>query len=89
MRKRTLYRKPNPFVFHTLQFLSKVICTVYFRMKIVRNDLKGSSGRRVIIANHEAAMDFLTTYAVVPSNTHAITSRAIMHTLPICSLMQA
>ena len=89
MRKRTLYRKPNPFVFHTLQFLSKVICKVYFRMKIVRNDLKGSSGRRVIIANHEAAMDFLTTYAVVPSNTHAITSRAIMHTLPICSLMQA
>ena len=89
MQKRNLYRKPNPFIFFTLQTLSKLICRVYFRMKVVRNELNGSSGRRVLIANHEAAMDFLTTYAVVPSNTHAVTSRAIMHTLPICSLMRA
>jgi len=89
MKKRALYQKPNPIIFHTLQLLSRLICKFYFRMTVVRNELKGSSGRRVIIANHEAAMDFLTTYAIVPSNTHAVTSRSIMHTLPICSLMQA
>lgn len=89
MKSRPLYRKPNPIIFAVLQFLSRVICRVYFRMKVVRNELKGSSGRRVIIANHEAAMDFLASYAVVPSNTHAITSRSIMHSMPLCPLMQA
>lgn len=89
MGTHALYRKANPAAFAFLQILSKLICRVYFRMKILRNELTGSSGRRVIIANHESAMDFLTTYAVVPPNTHAVTSRSIMHSMPICSLMQA
>lgn len=89
MEKRSLYRKPNPLVFHSLQLLCRGLCKYYFRMEITRNELRGSSGRRVLIANHEAAMDFLTTYAVVPSNTHAVTSRAMMHALPVYPLMKA
>ena len=89
MKKNPLYRKASPLVFHTLQTLSRLLSRIYFRMEVRRNELKGTTGRRVIIANHEADIDFLVTYAVVPSNTHAITSRSIMHSMPICSLMKA
>lgn len=89
MKKKTIYRRPQPLVFHSLQLLCRLLCKYYFRMEVLRNELQGSSGRRVLIANHEAAMDFLTTYAVVPPNTHAVTSRAMMHSLPVFSLMRA
>ena len=89
MKQKSIYRKASPLAFHTLQTLSRLISKFYFRLEIRRNELKGSSGRRVIIANHESAIDFLVAYAAVPSNTHAITSRSIMHSMPICSLMKA
>ncbi len=89
MNNKSLYQKPVPFLFGLLQFISRLVCRFYFRMDIPRNELKGSSGRRVIIANHESAIDFLVTYSVAPPNTHAVTSRSIMHSMPICSLMKA
>lgn len=89
MRTDSIYKKPNPLVYGALRLISRALCKFYFRMRVVRNELKGSSGRRILIANHEAAMDFLTAYAVAPAKTHAVTSRSIMHSMPLLPLMKA
>lgn len=88
MHANPLYRKPDPILYGILTGVSKLACKCYFGMKVLRNELKGSSGRRVIIANHESVMDFLTTYAVVPPRTHAVVSRSMIHSLPVSPIAE-
>lgn len=87
MANRSSYRKPNIFLVGIVKAISKLACTLLFRIRVIRNELKGSSGRRVIIANHESAVDFLTAYAVMPRNTSLVASRSIVHSLPIYPLV--
>ena len=60
------YRKPNWFCYRIAQIVSWFVAAVLFRRKILRNEIKGVKGPFVVIANHEAALDFVnligTTY---------------------------
>lgn len=87
MGKKSVYKKPDPILFGIVKGISKLACALLYRIKVTRNELTGSSGRRVVIANHESAVDFLTAYAVMPRNTSLVASRSIVRSLPIYPLV--
>lgn len=87
-KKTTSYRHPNRFVFATAKLISKILCKFYYNVKVVRNELKGKSGRCVIIANHESVIDVLPAYTVVPPKTHFVVSKAMMQSMQIAPLME-
>lgn len=88
MKKDKLYKKNNPLVFGFVKLVSKFLCKFVYNVKVVRNELKGSSGRRVLIANHESAMDFYPAFLVLPWQSHMVVSNSIMKSMKICSLME-
>ncbi|MBE7087783.1 MAG: hypothetical protein E7369_05745 [Clostridiales bacterium] len=88
-KKERLYKKPNPFTYGFIKLASKIICKVSYRLKVVRNELKGSRGRRVVIANHESSIDFMTAYSIVPKRTHLVISNAFLNTSPIRKIIES
>ena len=81
-----LYIKPNPLTYGFVRSVSKFISRFVYPVEIVRNELTGSSGRRVILANHEADIDFFSAYAAIPGRAHVVASQSIISTLPIAPL---
>lgn len=88
MANRTdpIYQKPNPLYYGILRAVSKLACRLYYPTEVLQNDLKGKSGRCVILANHESDIDFLTAFATLPKNTHVVASNSIMRSMPIYPL---
>ena len=87
-KKRKTYRHPNRFLFSLAKGISSFLCRFIYNVEVVRNDLKGKTGRCVIIANHESIIDVLPGYVVAPPNTHFVVSKAMMQSLPIAPLME-
>ena len=50
--------KPNMIIYRSAQLLSRIIAGVVFKNKYIRNEIKGKKGPMVIVANHQAALDF-------------------------------
>ena len=86
--KKSSYREPNGFIFAIARMISKFMCKFVYNVEIVRNELKGKTGRYVIIANHESIIDVLPAYTVVPAKTHFVVSKAMMQSMPIAPLME-
>lgn len=86
-KKNQSYRHPNPIIFNIAKGISRFLCKFIYNVEVVRNELDGKSGRCVIIANHESIIDVLPAYAIAPSNTHFVVSKAMMQSLPIAPLM--
>ena len=53
------YTKPNLFIYRLAQVISWFVATFIFRRKILRNEIRGKQGAYVVIANHQAALDFV------------------------------
>ncbi|MBO7195945.1 MAG: 1-acyl-sn-glycerol-3-phosphate acyltransferase [Clostridia bacterium] len=87
-KKNKTYRHPNRLVFALARWISRFLCKFVYHVKVVRNELEGKTGRCVIIANHESIIDVLPAYAVVPSKTHFVVSKAMMKSMPIAPLME-
>lgn len=85
-RTPSTYQKPNPLCYGILRTVSRLACRWYYPMEVLQNDLKGKSGRCVILANHESDIDFLTAFATLPKNTHVVASNSIMRSMPIYPL---
>ncbi len=86
-KKCQLFVKPNPFYYGFLRTCSKILSHIY-GIKLTKNELDGTCGRRVIIANHESAIDFVAPFATIKEEIHAVASRSIIHTLPIANLAE-
>ena len=82
------YRHPNALIFALARGISKFLCRFVYNVKVVRNELKGKTGRCVIIANHESIIDVLPAYVVAPAKTHFVVSKAMMQSMPIAPLME-
>lgn len=65
------------------QFLSSVIAKVVFRNKHLRNEIKGKKGPMVIIANHQAALDFVTLIGATKEMQTFVVSDSFYNTLPL------
>ncbi len=81
------YTKPNWFVYRIAQVLSWIVATFVFRRQIIRNELKGVKGPFVVIANHQAALDFVNLIGVTCRRMTFVISNSFYQTLPIKGLL--
>lgn len=65
------------------QAASLVVAKLIFRRKMIRNEIKGKKGPFVVIANHEAALDFVNLIGVTHVPMTFVISNSIYSTLPI------
>jgi 1-acyl-sn-glycerol-3-phosphate acyltransferase len=88
VKKKKNYKKPNLFIYGIYKFICKILAKFKFNLKVTRNELKGNKGPYVIIANHEAAIDFINIAATV-KKAHFVISYSFYHSLPIQPLIKA
>ena len=77
------YQKPNLFCYRLAQVVSWFVATFLFGRKILRNELKGVKGPYVVIANHEAALDFVNLIGATRRPMSFVISKSFFSTLPI------
>jgi 1-acyl-sn-glycerol-3-phosphate acyltransferase len=88
---KTKYKKPNSFVYGLFYAICKVIGKLCFNLKILRNETKNVKENEsfVVLANHEASIDFIPVACAVRRKIHFVISNSFYETLPIKSLMSA
>lgn len=77
------YNKPKLFYYRTAQAISWLVATFIFRRKIIRNEIKGKSGPFVVIANHEASLDFVNLIGLTNRPMTFVISNSFYNTLPV------
>ena len=74
--------KQKLITYRTAQFLSGIIARVVFKNKYIRNEIKDKKGPLVIIANHQAALDFTTLIGATREHQTVVVSDSFYNTLP-------
>ncbi|MBQ4040640.1 MAG: 1-acyl-sn-glycerol-3-phosphate acyltransferase [Oscillospiraceae bacterium] len=77
------YNKPKLLFYRTAQAVSWLVSKVMFRCKVLRNELKGVDGPFVVIANHEAQLDFVNLIGLNKRPMTFVISNSFYSTLPI------
>ena len=83
MKNHTLYNKINPITYGVAKLACKIYCKFGLNLKILRNELKGSKGAKIILCNHESAYDFMPLFTASPEKVHAVMSSSILRSLPV------
>ena len=81
------YQKPNLLHYRIAQAASWIVATFIFRRKILRNEIKDKSGPFVVIANHEAALDFVNLIGATKRPMTFVISNSFYNTLPVKGFM--
>ncbi len=76
-------RKISILHYRFVQVLSWIVSTFLFRRRIRRNELHGVKGPFVVIANHEAALDFVNLIGLSKRPMRFVISRSFFCTLPV------
>ena len=66
-----------------------IISKIAFKCKILRNEVKGKKGPFVIIANHEAALDFVNLIGATREPMTFVVSNSFYSTLPLKQAMDS
>ena len=77
------YKKPNVFCYRLAQLVSWLAATFLFGRKYLRNEIRGKKGPFVVIANHEAALDFVNLIGATSRPMTFVISKSFFSTLPI------
>ena len=77
------YKKPSLIHYRIAQAVSWVVSTLIFGRRIRRNELRGVKGPFVVVANHQAALDFVNLIGLTSRRMTFVISRAFYSTLPI------
>ena len=88
-KQKTVYKRPNALLYGIVRLVSRLACKLLFPLKVERNELTGTSGRRILICNHEAAIDFLPVYAAVKERCHMVASNSIVMSIPVVAPLAA
>ncbi len=78
-----LYRKPSLFHYRVAQLVSGLVARVVFRRKMLRNEIKDKQGPFVVIANHQAALDFVNIIGATKRPMSFVISHSFYSTLPV------
>ncbi len=81
------YQKPNLFFYRVTQFAAWFFAANVFKRKILRNELKGVKGPFVVIANHQAAYDFVNLIGISRRPMSFVVSNSFYQSLPIQGIM--
>lgn len=82
------YKKPNLFCYRIAQAVAWIVATFVFRRKILRNEIKGKNGPFVVIANHQAALDFVNLIGATHRPMSFVISNSFFNTLPIRGFLE-
>ncbi len=80
-------RKISKPIYYFTRFSTSLIARALFGRKFMRNELKGVKGPAVVLANHQAALDFANLYGASSHPMSFVVSSSFYNTLPISGLM--
>ena len=86
-KKKPTKIKQNRFLYRIVRFLAWFVAIFAFRRKFIRNEIKGKKGPFVIIANHEAALDFVNLIGATRTPLSFVISNSFYDTLPFKSIV--
>jgi len=73
--------------YRAVQVISWAVARFVFRRKIIRNEIKGKKGPFVVIANHQAAYDFINLIGVTGTPMVFVISNSFYNALPIKGIL--
>lgn len=79
--------KIDPFIYRIFKTCSGYISRFMLRTKILRDELRGKDGPIVVIANHQAAIDFVNMGRSTNKRINIVVSNSFYQTLPIKPLL--
>ena len=82
------YKKPNLFCYRLTQIVCWIVATFIFKRKFLRNEIKGKNGPFVVIANHQAAWDFVNLFGATSRPMSFVISNSFFNSLPIRGFLQ-
>ena len=80
-------KKPSVMWYRIARVIARVMSAVWFKRRIIKNELKGQKRPYVIIANHQAALDFANLMGVTRHHIHFVISNSFFNTIPIRGLL--
>lgn len=81
------YVKPNRLYYRIAQAASYVVATCIFKRKMLRNEIKNKKGAFVVIANHEAMLDFVNLIGTTRRPMSFVISQSFYNSLPLKGFM--
>lgn len=79
---KTKTPKQSIFLYRIVQFLAWFVAVFAFKRRFIRNEIKKKKGPYIIIANHEAALDFVNLIGATRTPLSFVISNAFYNTLP-------
>lgn len=76
------YNRPNIFIYRFVQLVAMIFSAIVFKRKIIRNEIKHAEGPFVVIANHQAAYDFVNLISTTSRPMTFVLSNSFYNTLP-------
>ena len=81
------YRRPNLFLYRIAQGVSFIFAKLIFKRRFIRNELKDAEGPLVVIANHEAALDFVNIIGATSRPMSFVISNSFYNSLPVNGIL--
>ena len=81
-KKKSPNKKQSLFLYRFVQLLAWFVAVFAFKRRFLRNEIKGKRGPFVIIANHEASLDFVNLIGATSVPLSFVISNAFYSTLP-------
>ena len=81
------YEKPSFFFYKVAQTVSWAASKIIFKRKYIRNEIKNIKGPFAVIANHEAALDFVNLICARKRPMSFVISKSFYNSLPVKGIM--
>lgn len=81
------YKKPNWLCYQIAQVASWLVARFIFKRKLLRNEIRGKKGPFVVIANHQAALDFVNLIGITRRCMTFVISNSFYNSLPITGFL--
>lgn len=82
-KKKTPLPKQSRLVYSITQAVAWLVSKIAFKRKMLRNEIKDKKGPFVVIANHEAALDFVNLIGATRTPMTFVVSNSFYSTLPL------
>lgn len=80
-------KKRSRFLYGLWRLVANAFASLVFKRKFIRNEIKGKKGPFVVIANHQAALDFVNLMGATKEQMNFVISSAFFRTLPMKSVV--
>lgn len=81
------YQKPSLLYYRFTQAVSHVVAAFVFKRKLLRNEIRDAKGPFVVIANHQAAYDFVNLIGICRRPMTFVISNSFYQSLPIKGIL--